>query len=316
MPMPEILDELIASKQIPAVVAVLVGNTDRLADLNSDAFTDMVALDLVPWMRTNYHATSDPRRTAITGVSLGGLASAMTALHHPDVIGNVLSQSGSFWRPPDGEEPEATAGWLTKQPHLPVRFWMEVGLFEGGPPDQPTSMLAANRHLRDVLVARGNEVTYSEFAGDHTYLHWRGAIAGGLVSLFATPSKIGAPTAKPGKRAPLAMSAGTPTPIPQLARVVCVDGGDAAIVAAKKLDATEDDVDIAAFAAVYLAHERDALPLVRWNAERFPKSPNAWDSYAWLQFMTGDRRGARASFEKKLELAPDDLIAKRMLAIL
>jgi enterochelin esterase-like enzyme len=316
MPMPVILDELIASKQIPPVIAVLVGNVDRFADLSSDAFTDMIALDLVPWMRATYHATSDPRRTVITGVSLGGLASATTALHHPEVFGNVLSQSGSFWWAPDGEEPESTSRWLAKAPHVAVRFWMEVGLFEGGRPDQQTSMLAANRHLRDVLTARGNDVIYSEFAGNHSYLQWRGSLAGGLVALFAAPPKSAAPAAKPTKRTPLAIGAATRSPIAQIARTACLDGGDAALAAAKDLGAGEEDVDTAALAAFYLDHARDALPLLRWNTERFAQSSNAWDSLAWVQFATGDRKAARASFQKVLEVAPEQPLAKRMLDLL
>ena len=302
MPTPEILDELIASKQIPPVVAVLVGNVDRFADLTSDTFTDMIALDLVPWMRATYHATSDPRRTVITGVSLGGLAAAMAAFHHPDVIGNVLSQSGSFWWAPLGEEPEGTARWLAKAPHLPVRFWMNVGLFEGGPPDQPTSMLASNRHLRDVLVARGNDVTYSEFAGNHSYIQWRGLLAGGLIALFATSPKTAAPPARPTKRTPLTIGAGVASPISQIARVACIDGGNAAIASAK--NASEADVDTAAFAAFYLGCEPNALPLLRWNTERFPKSRNAWDSYAWVQFANAIAKARVRAFRRRSSSHP------------
>ncbi len=110
IPLPLILDELIAAKRIPPVVALLIGNVDRDHDLPPNpAFADFVALELVPWTRDHYHATSDPRRTVIRGVSVGGLAAAYGALRHPEVYGNVLSQSGSFWWGPKDGEPEATA---------------------------------------------------------------------------------------------------------------------------------------------------------------------------------------------------------------
>ena len=70
-----------------------------------------------------------------------------------------------------------------KQALLPIRFSLEAGLLEDlehGPPDQ----LAANRHLRDVLRAKGYCVRYGEFNGGHDYLCWRGALADGMVALL------------------------------------------------------------------------------------------------------------------------------------
>ena len=47
-------------------------------------------------------------------------------------------------------------------------------------PDQ----LDTNRRLRDVLRAKGTEVVYREFNGNHTYLNWRGGFADGVVALL------------------------------------------------------------------------------------------------------------------------------------
>ncbi len=46
------------------------------------------------------------------------------------------------------------------------------------------SILVTNRHLRDVLLAKGYEVHYQEFAGGHDYLSWRGTLADGLILLI------------------------------------------------------------------------------------------------------------------------------------
>ncbi|MNT11942.1 enterobactin/ferric enterobactin esterase [compost metagenome] len=45
-------------------------------------------------------------------------------------------------------------------------------------------ILETNRHLRDVLVAKGYDVVLREYAGGHDYFVWRGAISDGLVALF------------------------------------------------------------------------------------------------------------------------------------
>lgn len=195
IPTGTILDNLIGRHAIPPVVAVLIGNptpTSRMTELAcSQDFTDFLAKEIVPFMRENYHATNDPAQTIVGGSSLGGLASAFAGLRHPEVFGNVLSQSGSYWwKPESGSEPE----WLTSEfvsaPKLPVRFFMEVGLMEAGPTrgDGP-SMVVSNRHMRDVLRAKGYTVHYQEFNGGHEYLNWRGSLADGLIYLMKQPSE-------------------------------------------------------------------------------------------------------------------------------
>jgi enterochelin esterase-like enzyme len=64
---------------------------------------------------------------------------------------------------------------------------MDVGLMELGPTlgDGPT-MVVTNRHLRDVLNAKGYGVHYAEFNGGHEYLNWRGTLADGLIYLVGT----------------------------------------------------------------------------------------------------------------------------------
>ncbi len=191
------LDNMIAEGIIPPVVCVMMHNPDRMTELAcNDTSTDWLAKDFMPMWRTKYAITDDPASTVVTGMSLGGLASAYCGLRHPDVFGNVLSQSGSYWWRP-GETSGSSDGsdwqWLTREfeaaPQLPLRWYMDVGLLEDGTrPAHPTypSMTAANRRLRDVLVGKGYEVTYAEFNGGHDYVSWRGTIADGLKSLLGS----------------------------------------------------------------------------------------------------------------------------------
>lgn len=190
VPTPTILDNLLAEGKIPPFVAALVGNTggqggrDRELPCNPE-FADYLAKELIPYVREHYHATDDPKRTIVSGSSYGGLASTFAALQHPEIFGNVLSQSGSYWWRHDTDvEHEWLTGQYAAKEKLPVRFHMEVGLMEAGPtPGGGPSQLVTNRHMRNVLKAKGYEVSYHEYNGGHDYLVWRGTLGDGLVEL-------------------------------------------------------------------------------------------------------------------------------------
>lgn len=191
MPVPTIVDNMIADGRIPPLLVVLVGQSPqpgRNIELsNNRPFLDFVANELLPQVRQRWHATSDPLETIVTGSSAGGLAAAFFAFRRPDVFGNVLSQSGAFWPGKNRSDPDRE--WLTQQfessPKLPIRFVLQVGLLERGPtPGNGPSILETNRHLRDVLKRKGYEVHYSEIAGGHEPLSWRGGLSDGLLQLI------------------------------------------------------------------------------------------------------------------------------------
>jgi enterochelin esterase-like enzyme len=187
IPTPTILDNLIAAKKIGPTVAIFVNNMDqRSRDLGGYApFADFLALELVPWARANYRIKDGPGHVVLAGSSRGGLAASHCAYYHPDVVGNVLSQSGAFWvRNDDKNSPPWPITLDTgdmvltfrNSPRVPIRFYMEVGRFDG--------LVGINRELRDVLLLKGYPVTYREFDGGHDYFYWRGSLADGLIALL------------------------------------------------------------------------------------------------------------------------------------
>jgi enterochelin esterase family protein len=190
IPAPAILDNLIATKQIRPIVAVMVDTSEnRLGDLaNHQRFADFAATELVPWARTKWRIATGPSHVVVGGYSAGGLAAAYVAFRHPEVFGNVLSQSGAFWR---GNEGTSTPGeWLTEQftksPRLKLRFYLEVGAQETQRVGGGVVFVETNQRLRDVLRAKGYPVTYVEVPGaQHEETHWRAAFPQGLVHFFA-----------------------------------------------------------------------------------------------------------------------------------
>lgn len=202
VPTPTILDNLIAAGRIPPIAAVLIANPSRearSAELPCNpGFADVLVEELLPWVRKQVNITGDAARVVAAGSSYGGLAATCLALRHPQVVGRVLSLSGSYWWSPE-RDPRAPVGglddvaeseWVARQFAQAGRgdtvFFLAPGLFERSAPGDSIGILDANRHLRNVLQAKGYRVHYREFAGGHDYANWRGELPEGLIALLGS----------------------------------------------------------------------------------------------------------------------------------
>jgi enterochelin esterase-like enzyme len=186
VPTPTILDNMIAAGVIPPVVAVFLESPDRDVEFPpNDSFQQFIVTELLPLLRAHYRISKDPRRNAVLGSSYGGLAATYTAFTHPEIFGNVISQSGSYsWFPPPpdqapqfrGAEPDS--GWLIKRlaeaPRKQIRFYLDAGIWEGN------MMLFSNRMLRSVLTGKGYDVVYNESDGIHSSYYWMLRLPDGL----------------------------------------------------------------------------------------------------------------------------------------
>ncbi|MFG1804181.1 alpha/beta hydrolase-fold protein [Micromonospora carbonacea] len=191
---PATLDNLIAAGRIPPTLALFVSapsGARRMTELRpSAALRAFVTRELLPWARRRWAVTDDPARRVIAGSSLGGLAAAYVALAAPGAFGAVIAQSGSFWWPASTRPGERE--WLTRAyagwPAAPVRFYLDVGDRENTwPRPEQVDQLSVNRRFRDLLVARGHQVTYAEYRGGHDYVNWRRTFAEGLLAVLGGP---------------------------------------------------------------------------------------------------------------------------------
>jgi enterochelin esterase family protein len=186
---PTTLDNLIAARQVPPLVALFVATSNgkrRLRELSPGRpIRDFLTGELMPWARRRWGLATDPARNVVAGVSMGGLAAAYAGLCAPDVFGAVIAQSGSFWWAPPGAEP----GWLARRfadgPRLPLRFYLDVGSRETEDFGRGLTQVAANRQMRDALLARGYPVTYVEYAGGHDYVNWRRTFADAMLAVLS-----------------------------------------------------------------------------------------------------------------------------------
>lgn len=198
IPLPYILDTLLAARKTPPFVTVFVDDSigqERVNDLsNSSKFAAFVGRQLVPWIRKNWNVTRKSDHSIIAGFSNGGLGASYIAFKRPDLFGNVFSQSGAFWRGKEGrgDPPE----WLTSQyasdKKRDIRFVLDVGdqestkvLGGAGP-----IFIETNRRFRDALLAKGYSVTYTEVSnGVHSEATWAPRFPIGLVTITQSWAK-------------------------------------------------------------------------------------------------------------------------------
>ena len=185
---PAILDQLVVSGEIPPAIAVVIDtSTERPNEIaNRAKFDRFVTVNLLPWLRAKLGALPEPKNVVIAGFSVGGLTAAYVAYRHPDVFGNVLAQSGAFWRGNEGanDPPEWLTNELRDKPRLPLRFYIEVGSEETRRTPNGVIFVEANRHLRDVLAGKGYVFRYSEVPRNiHDPEHLRPTLPAGIIYL-------------------------------------------------------------------------------------------------------------------------------------
>ena len=187
---PDTLDALIRDHRIPPVAAVFLDDTDdRFQSFDVTRKTARsIAEELLPWARSSLRVNADAAHTVLVGYSAAGLAATYAAYVYPDAIGNVVAQSGAFWRGFEGqgaEQPDWLAAHFASAAKRSTRFSFEVG---GGETGQAAgsgiSIKTANEHLRDVLLKQGYAVSYREVPGaQHEYGHWKAAFGPALEAL-------------------------------------------------------------------------------------------------------------------------------------
>lgn len=187
IPTPRILDNLIYKKKILPTVAVFIDNPTRNSRSSelppNKKFADFMAKELLPFVKSKIKIKQTAKDTILTGSSYGGLASMYVAFSYPELFGNVLSQSGSFWwSKKDDKQPEWLTRQISKVNKKDLNIYLNAGIYETG--YSSIDILESNRHLYTVLKAKGYEnIIYEEYYSSHDYFAWRANLANGLISL-------------------------------------------------------------------------------------------------------------------------------------
>jgi enterochelin esterase family protein len=189
LPAARIADYLRRATELPCLMVVAapdLGAPDRAGGY--DTAIRFLADELAPWLERELSADLPPERLIISGLSRRGMVAAHAAFSRPDVFGRVLSLTGTYvWSPEGDAEPE----WLTRrfafEPRRPIRLFVAAGLLETQVSERNGGIypLAANRHFRDVLEAKGYDYAYREFYGVHSTFNWQDMLIPGLSFLLA-----------------------------------------------------------------------------------------------------------------------------------
>ena len=171
------LDNLIAQRRVPVMVAISIGNGSGDAqgsergleyDTMSGRYAEFVEKEVLPLVEAQAHVklSRDPDGRATMGGSSGGSCALIMAWYHPEWYHRVLTYSGTYVNQQWPYNPQSPHGaWefheqlIPNTPVKPIRLWMEVGdrdLFNPNiMDDQMHDWVLANEKMARVLAAKG-----------------------------------------------------------------------------------------------------------------------------------------------------------------
>ncbi len=171
------LDNLIAQKRVPVMIAISIGNGSGDAqgsqrgleyDTMSGRYAEFVETEVLPLVEKQYGVTltKDPEARATMGCSSGASAALSMAWYRPDLYHRVLSYSGTYVNQQWPWNPETPGGaWefhrslIPNSPPKPIRIWMHVGDRDLYNPnimrDDMHDWVVANQQMAKVLAAKG-----------------------------------------------------------------------------------------------------------------------------------------------------------------
>jgi hypothetical protein len=168
------LDNLIAQKRVPVMIAISIGNGGGDAqgsqrgleyDTMSGRYAEFIETEVLPEVeqRFNVRLTRDPNARATMGCSSGGSAALAMAWYRTDLYRRVLTYSGTFVNQQWPYSPETPGGaWefhrslIPKSPAKPIRLWLQISDRDNfNDSDGMHDWVLANQLMAKVLADKG-----------------------------------------------------------------------------------------------------------------------------------------------------------------
>ncbi|MBL8240597.1 MAG: esterase family protein [Bryobacterales bacterium] len=168
-----VLDNLIAQKRVPALIAISIGNGSGDAqgsqrgleyDTMSGKYAEFVEAEVLPLVEKECKVklTKDPEGRATMGGSSGGSAALIMAWFHPEWYRRVLTYSGTYVNQQWPYDPAMPLGaWefhktlIPNTPRKPLRLWLEISDRDNLiTRDAYHDWVLANERMADVLAKK------------------------------------------------------------------------------------------------------------------------------------------------------------------
>lgn len=174
-----VLDNLIAEGLLPVTCALFINpgtipgklegalpRSVRSFEYDSPGgdFARFLAEEILPGIRQKVDLRRDPAGWAVCGLSSSGIAAFTVAWERPDLVGNVISQIGSFTNIRGGYLYPALIRASRKAPK-PVRVWMQEG--ENDVDNMHGHWPLANMDMAAALKWAGYEHSFTMTGGGH-----------------------------------------------------------------------------------------------------------------------------------------------------
>lgn len=185
-----VMDNLIAQKRIPAMVAVFLnsGGGDGKGsergleyDTVSGKYAQWVESEVFPRIEKEFKVvvSKNPDERATMGGSSGGAAAFTMAWFHPELYHRVLTYSGTYVDQQSPKNAQSPHGAWEYHEHLipqsekkPIRIWLEVSEKDNGWNRNEASLhnwVLANQRMAAALKAKGYHYRYVyALAAGHT----------------------------------------------------------------------------------------------------------------------------------------------------
>jgi enterochelin esterase family protein len=176
---PRVLDNMIAAKSLPPLLAVFIApptekKRNRITEFGmNEEYAKYFVSELIPFIDQKYNTLRRSIDRLVVGPSFGGLISLYIAFSYSDSIANVASQSGyvSFMG-------DSLLELYRKSPRKLLRIYTDVGTYErniGGmtPGSSDGDFLGGNRRLSRILNQKAYTYLYREFHDGHSWGRWR-----------------------------------------------------------------------------------------------------------------------------------------------
>ena len=177
------LDNLIAQKRVPVMIAISIGNGSGDAqgsqrgleyDTMSGVYAQFVETEVLPLVEKQYNVrlTKNPDGRATMGGSSGGSAALIMAWYHPELYRRVLAYSITTVNQQWPHNPETPGGaWefhrtlIPNSPRKPLRIWLAVGdrdlLNPNVMRDDMHDWVLASQRMAHVLAEKGYAYQFS-----------------------------------------------------------------------------------------------------------------------------------------------------------